>query len=51
MDVIWMILLILALGYAANELLKWLGDRVTDWKLRREMDELNRDHKDSGDGA
>ena len=47
MDVLWMILLLLVLGYIANEFLKWLGDLVADWKIRREMDELNREHKEA----
>jgi hypothetical protein len=51
MDLTWMMLLILALGYVVNELLKWLGDRVEGRKIRREMKELNRDRRERDGGA
>jgi hypothetical protein len=51
MDFTWMMLLILALGYVVNELLKWLGDRVEGRKIRREMKELNRDRRERDGGA
>lgn len=51
MDFTWMVLLIFALGYAVNEFLKWLGDRVAGRKERREMKELSRDRRENDGGA